>query len=90
MDITTTKPLTKTQLLWQCRRGMLELDIILLAFCNTRYEGLTVEQKNLFVQLLTYPDQELYEWLLGRSLPENLDFLPIIKMMRERTWETSK
>jgi len=86
MEMEINKIASKAQILWQCRRGMLELDMALLSFVNGCYDSLTSEVKRVFIQLLNQSDQELYDWLLGKSLPENPDFLPILKMMRERAW----
>lgn len=77
----------KAQILWQCRRGMLELDMLLLSFCNAQYDSLDQIQKTAFIQLLKCTDQELFDWLLGKSNPENLMLLSIVQLIRERKWE---
>ncbi len=50
---------------WRCRRGMLELDILLNQFIDNCYTTLCPQQKNSFDQLLDYPDQLLFDLLLG-------------------------
>jgi len=52
---------------WQCRRGMLELDMILISFFDNCYESLTIEEQGAFIRLLEYPDPTLYAWLMGRK-----------------------
>jgi antitoxin CptB len=37
---------------WSCRRGLLELDLVLQRFLNDHYLSLTVEQKKTFTRLL--------------------------------------
>ena len=54
---------------WQCRRGMLELDMMLLPFFETQYKGLTVDEKVAFIDLLKENDQVLYQWFIGRQEP---------------------
>ena len=49
---------------WQCRRGMLELDIVLARFLNNRYEKLAASEQQQFAELLTATDPELYSWLV--------------------------
>ncbi len=49
---------------WQCRRGMLELDELLQRYFDTRYDGLSAQERDSFTQLLSMPDQELSELLL--------------------------
>ena len=57
------------RLRWQCRRGMLEVDLLLNRFLQTGYAQLTDEDKRRFVILLEYPDQVLLAWLMGRERP---------------------
>ncbi|MFZ0219884.1 MAG: succinate dehydrogenase assembly factor 2 [Candidatus Aquirickettsiella sp.] len=52
------------RLRWQCRRGMLELDLILQDFLDKKYLNLTPDDQTLFEQLLTYADQDLYCYLI--------------------------
>lgn len=62
------KNLEKRQRLrWQCRRGMLELDLILQAFLDQNYLNLPPEDQSLFEQLLTFSDQALYSYLVKRQ-----------------------
>ena len=50
---------------WRCRRGMLELDILLNAFLDRHYHTMTPEQGDVFSAILDYPDQVLFDLLLG-------------------------
>jgi len=59
------------RLRWQCRRGLLELDLILEAFLDGGYAGLPVEDQAIFVRLLDTPDQVLLDWFMGQGSPEN-------------------
>ncbi|MDH5359417.1 MAG: succinate dehydrogenase assembly factor 2, partial [Gammaproteobacteria bacterium] len=45
------------RLKWQCRRGMLELDLMLESFVDKVWPGLSEQQKLTFDTLLDYPDQ---------------------------------
>lgn len=57
---------------WRCRRGMLELDVLLSRFFDQHYQDLSQEQKQLFLKLLSEEDQDLFRWLVeGHS--KNLD-----------------
>jgi antitoxin CptB len=53
---------------WQCRRGMLELDLLLNNFVDKKVDALTPQQKQAFELLLTYPDQTLLDLLLGNAV----------------------
>ena len=61
----------KNRLIWACRRGMLELDILLSRFVETRYEKLSDQDKLRFDVLLECEDQDLYNWLVKKIPPES-------------------
>lgn len=54
---------------WRCRRGLLELDIVLGRFIEQRYAGLDVEQQAAFDALLDMPDTVLWDMITGRGTP---------------------
>lgn len=56
-----------SQLRWRCRRGMLELDLLLTAFVDMQYNNLSREDTELFSILLDYTDQDLLDLLLGKT-----------------------
>lgn len=64
----TETDLSKKRLKWQCRRGMLELDVLLNRYLDSQYELLTEPEKHQFQQLLTIEDPELYGYLM-QQLP---------------------
>ena len=41
---------------WDCRRGMLELDKIIMPFYKEHFDGLTEQQKDIFIRLLSATD----------------------------------
>ena len=53
------------RLRWQCRRGMRELDELLLQYFEQVYPATNEDEKWAFRQLLTLPDPELMAYLLG-------------------------
>lgn len=55
------------RLRWQCRRGMLELDLLLLPFFDKCYLELSPSGQALFEQLLSYQDQDLYQILVKQN-----------------------
>lgn len=70
------------KLRWQCRRGMLELDKILLPFVENHFEKLTQEEQAQFEALLTTPDQRLNAWLMGVLEPEDESMKHIVRIVR--------
>ena len=55
---------------WRCRRGLLELDLVLEAFLARGYGRLDAGERALFDELLEHPDGELLDLALGRREPE--------------------
>ena len=67
------------RLRWRCRRGLLELDILLQVFLEQGYEKLESGDRALFQQLLETPDTELLSWLNGLSLPPQKELKEIVR-----------
>ena len=62
------------RLRWHCRRGMLELDLLLTRFLETRFATLDTAQLREFERLLELEDQELWERLRdGAPAPSALE-----------------
>lgn len=72
----------KNRLLWACRRGMLELDLVLLPFVESHYDGLEQADKDLFCQLLECEDQDLFAWFIHRQSPQEADLAKIVEIIR--------
>ena len=53
------------RLLWRCRRGMKELDILLERYVRSQVAQASVEDRATLRQLLDLPDPELADHLLG-------------------------
>jgi antitoxin CptB len=64
------------QLRWQCRRGMRELDELLLTYLDHHYSAADDAEKAAFHTLLALPDPELISYLLQQqSHPAELDIV---------------
>ena len=50
------------RLRWRSRRGMLELDLLLLPFFDEVYRDLEEDQQLVFQRLLEQEDPELWVW----------------------------
>lgn len=72
----------KARLEWHCRRGMLELDLILMPFARNNLESMSEEQIKLFDKLLGFTDPELFSWLMGYELPPEKDILEIVEFIQ--------
>lgn len=59
------------KLRWQCRRGMLELDMMLMPFVDGAFSSLNAQQQADFETLLSYEDSQLFPWLMLRERPDD-------------------
>lgn len=69
---------------WQCRRGMLELDLLLNEFLETVYPSLVPPVRQDFVRLLEQSDQTLQRWLLRDGSDVESDLLQIVQILRKQ------
>lgn len=67
---------------WHSRRGMLELDLVLVPFADRHYEALAEEDQRRYVQLLACEDQDLLAWLLGHAEPADPELAHIVNHIR--------
>jgi antitoxin CptB len=51
---------------WRCRRGLLELDLILQGFLERRFDGLDADGRQRFSELLDQADNDLLDLAMGR------------------------
>jgi len=72
----------KARLRWQCRRGMLELDAILQPFFDQYYEKISEDQRQQFEYMLTFPDQDLFNWFIGSQQPQDPQVSDIIAFIK--------
>lgn len=72
----------RNRLGWQCRRGMRELDEMLLAFLARGYERLDEQGRCAFDALLQYPDTVLLEWFMGRMIPADREVCHVVNAIR--------
>lgn len=71
------------RLRWQCRRGMLELDLVLEAYLDRRYAALDDDGKRRFIRFLDVDDPTLNAWLFGSEVPAEAGFSALVVAIRE-------
>jgi len=82
MTIANNSETKLSKVLWACRRGMLELDVMLQNFCEQAYEKLSSEQQQLFEELLLEEDQDLQRWLVGAEVCDKPIFQDLLLVIR--------
>jgi len=73
------------RLYWHSRRGMLELDLILIPFLEQYYETLPRDDQLRYQALLKSEDQDMFKWFLGREMPEDSELRKIVEIINKRT-----
>lgn len=74
---------TPSQLYWACRRGMLELDVLLGNFLKEVYPALSPTNQSLFVRLLSNNDQDLFMWLTGKETALDPELNEMVRLIRQ-------
>ena len=67
---------------WQCRRGLLELDLILQEFNRRHLAGLEPEQLERFEELLALPDNDLLDLAMGRAAVPEPRYHNVVQLLR--------
>ena len=70
------------RLRWSCRRGMLELDLVLTGFLDKHYPKLTGSQVKVFKELLDYPDTDLWDMIMARTEPADNTMKTVLQLIR--------
>ncbi len=70
------------RLRWNCRRGMLELDLVLTGFLDKYYPKLTGSQIKVFKKLLEYPDTDLWDMIMARTEPADNTMKTVLQLIR--------
>ncbi len=66
------------KILWQCRRGLWELDAILIPFVENNFSSMEEEEIDKFRKLLAYEDIEIFDILVNKKPFEDEDLNPIV------------
>ena len=69
------------RLYWHSRRGMLELDVLLIDFLENAYLDLAREDQVRYRELLECEDNVLFSWLMQRDRPEDSDLARIVDLI---------
>lgn len=54
---------------WRCRRGMKELDFLLLRYLRNRHAAAASDERAAFVEFLELPDPDIARYLLAGDVP---------------------
>jgi antitoxin CptB len=66
---------------WHSRRGMLELDLLLVPFANSCFAKLSDQQQCDYEELLNCEDQDLFIWLMQREMAPQENFRRLVRLI---------
>ncbi len=70
------------QLKWRCRRGMLEIDVMLQRYLDQKYREADKQERQLFLKLTELEDSELLRLLMGQSAPVEEPLCKLVEKIR--------
>ena len=70
------------RLLWRCRRGMKELDMLLECYARKTLPGASPAERAAFAALLALPDPLLAGYLLGEDQPADEGLARLVGRIR--------
>ena len=63
--------MNRSQLEWRCRRGMRELDVLLMRYVEQGYDAADAPERAAFEMLLSLQDPEILDLLTGRIVADD-------------------
>ena len=72
------------RLFWNSRRGMLELDVLLVPFSQDVYPGLGEADRDLYQRLLKCEDQDLFGWFMERNESADPELQRMVRIILDR------
>ncbi|MBH3428977.1 succinate dehydrogenase assembly factor 2 [Pseudomonas alkylphenolica] len=72
------------RLFWHSRRGMLELDVLLVPFSQDVYPTLSPEDRELYWRLLSCEDQDMFGWFMERSESPDPELQRMVRIILDR------
>ena len=70
------------RLRWKCRRGMRELDLLLVDYLDSRYPAAEPAEQGAFRELLDMQDPELFAFITGRERPATEELRRVVDTLR--------
>jgi antitoxin CptB len=72
------------RLRWRSRRGMLELDLLLLPFFDEVFAELESDEQQAFIKLLEQDDPDLWDWFSRKSESDDPELAALVERILNR------
>lgn len=69
---------------WECRRGMRELDKLIMPFYQQHFDELTKAQQHTFVEMLSHSDPELFRWFMHQHPAPTPELQEMVAFIRSK------
>lgn len=73
----------KLRIEWDCRRGMLELDKIIMPFYLAHFDALSDAKKDIFIRLLASTDLQLFSWFFNRGKSQDAELQAMVEYIQQ-------
>ena len=80
--MTQSAPTERNRLRWQCRRGSLELDLVLNDYLRTRYDSAPPTEREAFARLVRAADEDIAAWLQSDTADIDADLRALVARLR--------
>lgn len=80
MSPSTAEDMNKLR--WRCRRGTLELDLMLIRYLDSRYSSANPSEQQAFLELLGLEDTDLMRYLMGEARANQPVLSALIEVIR--------
>ncbi|STO55134.1 Flavinator of succinate dehydrogenase [Canicola haemoglobinophilus] len=74
----------KFRIEWDCRRGMLELDKVIMPFFQQYFDELPDAKKDIFLRLLACSDLQLFSCFFNRTPAADLELQEMVDHIQEK------
>lgn len=71
------------RLRWRCRRGMRELDQLMLRYLDGRWPAADEAERSLFLRLLDTEDDKLWRWFMGYEHCPDAELAALVERIRQ-------
>ncbi|QIM62146.1 hypothetical protein A1D29_01825 [Pasteurellaceae bacterium Orientalotternb1] len=69
---------------WECRRGMRELDKLIMPFYQQHFDELSESQQQTFVEMLSYSDPELFRWFMNQLPTPTTELQAMVELIKSK------
>ena len=66
---------------WHSRRGMLELDLILIPFVENHLRKISAEDQQLYVSFLKEEDNDMFSWFMRAEVSKKAEVARMVEII---------